>query len=184
MNLEKSFLCCFKGTFLNGENWFWTLFLSLSLLACRRPMTRLWRHPKITAILATTLTLFGIELNEFLVLLCFSWHLTKRCQMISPGICKRKPQLPRERVWWKIKKCPGIKNFQRPGRSGLLIKYWLSQGSRRRCFRMVEASERSAITLNSSFSSGLIQHKSLQIWRLHQKLNIVSHSALGSSRSS
>ena len=83
------------------------------------------------------------------------------------------------------KKCPGIKNFQRPeGRSSLLIKYWLYQVSRRRCFRMVKASERSAITVNSWFSSGLIQHKSLQIWRLHQKLNIVSYNVLGSSRSS
>ena len=47
INLEKSFLCCFKGTFL-----------SLSHLACQRPVTRLRRHPKITPILATTLTLF------------------------------------------------------------------------------------------------------------------------------
>ena len=49
---------------------------------------------------------------------------------------------------------------------------------------MVKGSERSAITINSSFSSGLIQHKSLQIQRLQQKLSIVSYYVLGSSRRS
>ena len=38
----KSFLCCFKGTSLNGENWFEHVFVLLSHLAAKRPVTRLW----------------------------------------------------------------------------------------------------------------------------------------------
>ena len=42
INMDKSFLCCFKGTSLNGENWFEHVFVLLSHLAAKRPVTRLW----------------------------------------------------------------------------------------------------------------------------------------------
>ena len=40
--MDKSFLCCFKGTFLDVENWFEHVFVLLSHLAAKRPVTRLW----------------------------------------------------------------------------------------------------------------------------------------------
>ena len=46
MNLDKSFLCYFKGTSLNIENWFEYVVVLLSHLAAQTPVTRLWRHPK------------------------------------------------------------------------------------------------------------------------------------------
>ena len=42
MNMDKSFLCCFKGTSLDVENWFERVFVLLTHLAARRPVTRLW----------------------------------------------------------------------------------------------------------------------------------------------
>ena len=42
MNMEKSFLCCFKGTSLDGENWFEHVFVLLSHLAAQRPVAKLW----------------------------------------------------------------------------------------------------------------------------------------------
>ena len=52
-----------------------TLLLPLSHLACQRPVTRLWRHPKITPILATTLTLFENRIKwvfgAFMLLMTF-----------------------------------------------------------------------------------------------------------------
>ena len=40
--MDKSFLCCFKGTSLNGENWFEHVFVLLSHLAAQRPVAKLW----------------------------------------------------------------------------------------------------------------------------------------------
>ena len=42
INMDKSFLCCFKGTSLDGENWFEHVFVLLSHLAAKTPMTQLW----------------------------------------------------------------------------------------------------------------------------------------------
>ena len=42
MNMHKSFLSCFKGTSLNGENWFEHIFVLLSHLAAQRPVGKLW----------------------------------------------------------------------------------------------------------------------------------------------
>ena len=42
INMDKSFLCCFKGTFLDVENWFEHVFVLLCHLAAKRPVTRLW----------------------------------------------------------------------------------------------------------------------------------------------
>ena len=42
MNMDKSFLCCFKGTSLDVENWFEHIFVLLSHLAAQRPVAKLW----------------------------------------------------------------------------------------------------------------------------------------------
>ena len=42
MNMHKSFLCFFKGTSLDVENWFEHVFVLLSHLAAKGPMTQLW----------------------------------------------------------------------------------------------------------------------------------------------
>ena len=42
INMDKSFLCCFKGTSLDVENWFEHVFVLLSHLPAKRPVTRLW----------------------------------------------------------------------------------------------------------------------------------------------
>lgn len=42
INMDKSFLCCVKGTSLVVENWFEHVFVLLSHLAAKRPVTRLW----------------------------------------------------------------------------------------------------------------------------------------------
>ena len=47
--MDKRFLCCFKGTFLVGENWFEHVFVLLSHLAAQKPEAKLW---------ATTMVLF------------------------------------------------------------------------------------------------------------------------------
>ena len=40
--MDKNFLCCFKGTSLDVENWFERVFVLLTHLAAKRPVTRLW----------------------------------------------------------------------------------------------------------------------------------------------
>ena len=42
INMDKNFLCCFKGTSLDVENWFERVFVLLTHLAAKRPVTRLW----------------------------------------------------------------------------------------------------------------------------------------------
>ena len=41
INVDKSFLCSFKGTSLDVENWFEHVFDLMSHLAAKRPVTRL-----------------------------------------------------------------------------------------------------------------------------------------------
>ena len=65
--MHKSFLCCLKGTSLDVENWFEHVFVLLSHLAAKRPVTRLW---------ATTMVLFekntvGWVFGTFMLLMTF-----------------------------------------------------------------------------------------------------------------
>ena len=51
INMDKSFLCCFKGSYLDVENWFEHVFVLLCHLAAKRPVTLLW---------VTTMVLFNL----------------------------------------------------------------------------------------------------------------------------
>ena len=75
MNLDKSFFRYFKGTSLNVENWFEYVFVLLSQFSCPEIRDTVVASSKITAILATTLTLFENRIKyvfgAFMLLITF-----------------------------------------------------------------------------------------------------------------
>ena len=129
-------------------------------LAAQRPVTRLWRHPKSLAILATTLRLFENRIKyvfgAFMLLITFDKTMSNDFLLEyvkgNPSYLDRVSDGRLRTLSWKTWKTSWNRKYSKPLREKWFVNQILTfPRFEEKLFRMIKASERSTITVTSRF---------------------------------